>query len=648
MIKIYDETLMQKLILKILLPVLFILATARPYFAETLIDSVITAKGDEQGLETDYKFELKRDREAVSKAEHGWWKSSMKTRNERLDWFKEDKFGCFIHWGVYSVPGGVWEGNEIHGYAEHLMRIEKIPLNVYKEKLVKTFNPVDFNADEWMKRVKETGMKYFIITAKHHDGFAMFYSNAYPYDIRLTKFHKDPMKELRKAAKKYGIKFGFYYSHAFDWEDPNAPGNDWDYDNPGGDKLLYGRDWWLKDTDFIAKADKYVTEKAIPQIEELIKNYKPDILWFDTPQKLPLFENIRILKAIRKIAPDIVVNGRLARFDDFNFGDYIDTGDRAAYFHPVKGPWESIPTTNNSYGYNKVDTYHKPAGYFIRLLASAAARGGNILLNVGPMGNGKWDPADIQIFKGIGRWMKINGESIYGTSASPLPIQYWGEVTSKPGCLYLHVFNWPDDGKLIVGGLNARIKKIFLLSDESMKPMNYRMINSEDLSIDIPATAPDTVNTVICVKFSGNIKNDSFRLLAPGPYVNKLMVFDGVLHGKGLSYGDGKPDREYITGWKNNRQWISWKCRLNEPAEFKISLGYITAAKNDSGTVFIKIDSKEFSVKYGPVSQSRGSILAEAGDVKLSAGEHIIQIVAGKFNGSELLRPLYVKLVPVR
>jgi len=234
--------------------------------------------GDEQGLEIPDNIKLQQDKDAIREAYKGWWTESMKTHDQRLAWFKDAKFGCFIHWGVSSPAGNEWKGTGGLGYSEHLMRARKIPLAEYKEKLVATFNPLEFNAEEWMKSAKQAGMKYFIITAKHHDGFAMYPSEAYPYDIRLTPFKRDPMRELREAASKYGIKFGFYYSHAFDWEHPDAPGNDWDYENPGGDKLLHGANWWENYPQFLTNAEKYVNEKSIPQIKELIRNYHPDIL----------------------------------------------------------------------------------------------------------------------------------------------------------------------------------------------------------------------------------------------------------------------------------------------------------------------------------------------------------------------------------
>jgi hypothetical protein len=498
-----------------------------------------------------------------------------------------------------------------------------------------------------MRNVKAAGMKYFIITSKHHDGFAMFYSDAYPYDMRLTQFKRDPMIELKKAAEKYGIKFGFYYSHAFDWEHPDAPGNDWDYDNPGGDKLLHGgKDWWLSYPEFLKRADNYVEKKSIPQIKELITKYKPDILWFDTPAKLPLYENIRILKAIREIDRNVVVNGRLARFGNYNLGDYKNTGDRAANFFPVDGIWESIPTTNESYGYSRHDKSHKPPAHFVRLLASAASRGGNILMNVGPMGNGKWDDTDLNIFNTVGNWLKINGESIYGSERSPLPIQSWGEVTKKENTLYLHIFDWPTDGNLIVGGLSSAIKNIYQLTDLSKKNLNYSRINKNDIKIDLPTMAPDSMNSVVVVNYDGTINDAPARLLSSKNLSNKLLVFDGELHGDGFGYGDGKPNREYVTGWKNKNQWISWKFRLNEPSEFAVSFNYNTANDNDQGTAFIEIDGQKFPLEYKPIKENKGSITLEAGKVKVSAGEHTIKLTAGDYTGEELMRPLFITMRP--
>lgn len=602
--------------------------------------------GDEQGMEIPETLQLQQDKEALEKASGGWWKDSRKNIDQRMSWYNEAKFGCFIHWGVYSVPAGIWKGKMYKGYSEHLMRQAQIPLNEYKEELVKSFNPTGFDAETWMKHAYEAGMKYFIITAKHHDGFAMYFSEVYPYDMSLTQYAKDPMHELREAARKYNIKFGFYYSHAFDWEHPDAPGNDWEYpSHPGGDKLIGGRDWWLERPDFIPHATKYVTEKAIPQIKELIQKYDPDILWFDTPHKLPLFENVRILEAIRESDPEnkIVVNGRLARFADINLGDYKNTSDRAAYFYPEKGYWESIPTTNNSYGYSVVDTIRKPVSHFVRLLASATSKGGNILMNVGPMGNGIWDNHDVEIFKGVGNWLKIQGEAIYGNEKTDIPVPQWGVTTKKNDIIYAHVYDWPADGKLIIGGLTSDIANAWLVADKQKTPLSFASINGKDLEINLPLIAPDTINTVIALQVKTGKPAYPTRLLN-SQKDNTLLTFDAKLAGNGLGYGDGKTYRNYISNWTNADQYMEWNLRINEPATYDIYIDYNTSGKDDSGNVIIEIAGETFEVTYTPFTENKGQNRLYAGIITLNKGEFECRLKGKDFKGGQFMRPIAVQL----
>ena len=601
--------------------------------------------GDEQGLEVPGNTQLPQDKEAIIKAGKGWWKESRKNYDARMAWYYEAKFGCFIHWGVYSVPAGIWKGKKLGGYTEHLMRKGRIPLEQYKKELVAPFNPTEFNAEEWMRHASEAGMNYFIITAKHHDGFAMYPSDAYPYDMRLTKYGKDPMEALRKAARKYGIKFGFYYSHAFDWEHPDAPGNDWDYDNPGGDKLLGGANWWTGERkSFLPNAEKYVEEKSIPQIQELIKKYDPDILWFDTPSKLPLYLNIRILEAIREADPQnkIVVNGRLVRFVSHNMGDYRNTGDRAAFFFPTKGVWESIPTTNESYGYSVVDTVRKSVPFFVQLLASAASKGGNILMNVGPMGNGKWDARDVEVFQGIGKWLKVNGESIYGTQRTNLPVQPWGVTTLKGDTLYAHVYRWPSDGKLVIGGLRSEIKKGWCLANKKTS-VKFNRLNADDYELALPAKAPDSMDAVIALILDKQQAPNPIRLL-DARQSNILYTFDAQLQGRGLGFGDGKPNRNYVKNWKNENQSMKWKLRLNEPAEYTVYLDYNTAGKNDTGTVIIEIAGQKFEVNYPAFYERNGSSSVLVGKVKLDKGALECNLKGKQHTGNQYMNPIAVRL----
>jgi alpha-L-fucosidase len=580
----------------------------------------------------------KRDQQAINEARKGWWTESMKTHDTRIEWWKEAQFGMFVHWGVYSTPGGEWKGKEVSGYSEHLMRKEKIPVAEYREDVVKPFNPIDFNADEWIRIARDAGMKYFIVTAKHHDGFAIFDSDVTDFNIvDATKYGKDPMPSLAAACKKYGIKFGFYYSHAFDWEDPNGPGNDWDYNNPGGDLNLFGgRDWYDLHPELLPKAVKYVDEKAIPQIRELLIKYHPDILWFDTPHKLPLSENIRILKAIRETDPNVVVNGRLARSGDGNFGDYQNTADRPAEFFPVTGDWEAIPTTNESYGYSKYDNSHKPAAFFIRLLANSASRGGNLLMNIGPMGNGKIDTRDLTILDGIGRWMKTNSESIYGTEKSPLPLQSWGVCTQKGDRLFLHVFDWPKDGKLTVGGLKTLPEKAWLLADDTKKELQVKRLITPDVQISLPKTTDEKSNTVIVLEMKNQLESDSIRLLS-GTDLNRLLAFDAQLSGGGFRYGDGKTDRYYVDGWTKTSQLVSWPFRLNEAMTANLSIRY-QIDQNSGGNVTISVAGQNFPLRIKPSAGKPEIRTIVIGKCTIPPGVHELTIQPVTISGENLMQ----------
>lgn len=586
-------------------------------------------------------------------------------RDAHMAWWREARFGMFVHWGVYSGLNGTWQGQNYSGYAEHIQRKAKIPIPVYLKEVAGAFNPTEFNAEEWIRRAKATGMGYFIITAKHHDGFAMYDSKVSDHTIvKATPFHRDPMPELRAACKKYGIKFGFYYSHAFDWGEENAPGNDWDFQNPGGDKLLHGANWWESFPEFLPKAHKYVDEKSIPQILELIRNYDPDIFWFDTPQKLPPEENLRILAAVRKAKPSLVVNGRLVS----GLGDYESTADKPEEFPPVDGDWEGIPTTNESYGYNQNDHSHKSPTHFIRLLAKASARGGNILMNIGPMGTGKMDSKDVAILQGIGQWWQVNGESIRGTTRTPLPVPAWGETTLRQGSgqaaksytLYLHVFQWPQDGKLVVGGLKTAVVKARLLANAS-RPLKLSQ-NGMDLTIDVPAVAPDAADSVIAIECAGEPLADAARLLAVNVGTNTLRSLDAKLVGT-LQFGSGNKGNASVQNWTRTDEAVIWPVRITEKATFAATLIYDAPAEEnrkrsahgDAGKEPVRrrtVTGGIYTVTLGPQSFTKsvknGSFVREPlGRVTLQPGNYEFSLSASEITGDELFRPRQIELVPV-
>lgn len=588
--------------------------------------------------------------------------TSKEDLNKRMQWFEDARFGMFIHWGVYSPLACTWDGKRYNGYGEHIQRMARIPVEVYKKEVAGKFNPEKFDAEEWIRIAKETGMKYFIITSKHHDGFAMYDSKVSDYNIvKATPFGRDPMKELRDACRKAGIKFGFYYSHAFDWGEKIGVGNDWDYDNPGGDKLLGGRDWWETRKEFIPIARKYVDEKAIPQIKELIANYDPDIMWYDTPHKLPQEECIRIVKATRDAKPDIIVNGRaIAGFDCY---DYYNTNDCPYEFSNYGDIyWEGIPTTNNSYAYNENDNDYKPASFFIRLTVKAAARGGNILMNIGPMGNGQFSAPDREILKGIANWWKVNGDaSICGTQATPLAVQSWGESTRKGNNLYLHVFDWPKDGKLCVGGLLTDVKRAYLLSNPQ-KSLKFAR-NGKDVWVDVPTACPDVVNTVVVLECASDLKVDSRRRISTTQAADCLRTFDAKLVGD-ARYGGEEVEAHCVQNLKKKGDGVVWPVRLDKPTTYEVSIAYVAPApkykdemvEGDAGKELRKASSGAggvYSISLGGKrlvkKVSTGDDVEEVvGTVTLPAGEFDIRIQTESVSAVELFRPRYITLKPVK
>jgi alpha-L-fucosidase len=422
-------------------------------------------------------------------SEQTWQRDFGSTHDQRMKWWREARFGMFIHWGVYSVPAGVWKGEESKHIGEWLMLDYKIPVAEYAA-LTPKFNPVKFDADQWVRTAKDAGMKYMVITAKHHDGFAMFHSSSSPYNIEdATPFKRDPLKELADACHRQGMKLGFYYSQAQDWHHPGgaaAKGGHWDPAQEGS-------------------MDEYIDKVAVPQIKELLSNYGPvAVLWFDTPVNMTPKQVERILPLL-KLQPDLVVNNRLDK--NKLTGDFSTPEQKIPDTGIPGKDWETCMTMNTTWGYKSFDHNWKPTERLIRNLIDIASKGGNYLLNVGPTSEGEFPKESVQRLKEIGQWMNVNGQAIYGTTASPLAGLTWGRCTkcetTGGTTLYLHVFNWPADGKLVVPGLSAAVESARLLADG--KKLEAKS-GAEGVTVMLPASAPDAISSTVVLNVKGKVE----------------------------------------------------------------------------------------------------------------------------------------------
>ena len=328
--------------------------------------------------------------------------SGLKLSSQPAFWFTDGKFGLFLHWGLYSQTAGDWNGHPTKG-GEHFMLYERIPVKTYA-KIADQFNPTGFDADRWAQMARDAGMKYLVITAKHHDGFAMYNSAVSDYNIvKRTPWAKDPMKELAAACKKYGLKLCFYYSLGRDWADPDVPTN-WPT------KAGRSNTWDYPDED-AKDLNKYVENKVKPQLRELLTQYGPiGIIWFDTPELITKKQSEDIKDLIHSIQPDCIINSRIGN----GLGDYAVV--EQSLVSTARQNWEACITMSENWGYNRHDTKWKSPELLVRNLIEVVSKGGNLLLNVGPKGDGTWPVESQENLRAIGSWMKTNGEAIYGTT----------------------------------------------------------------------------------------------------------------------------------------------------------------------------------------------------------------------------------------
>ena len=427
-------------------------------------------------------------------------------REKRLEWFREAKYGMFIHWGLYAIPAGEWKGQRCLGLGEWLMNRCKVPVTEY-EQLTKQFNPTKFNPDDWVQLAQDAGMKYMVITSKHHDGFALFKSSVSPYNVvDATPYKKDLLKQLADACARRGMRLGFYYSQSQDWHEKDGAGNTWDF---GPDMAPDGK------TE-LKKYDDYLRGKAEPQVKELLTSYGPvALIWFDTPRNMAGERGQRFTDIVRKIQPNTLIDGRLG-----TEGDYRSTGDNVIPPEASTEAWETPATINDTWGFRKDDTNWKSPGQVAFKLVDIVSKGGNYLLNVGPTAEGIIPQASADVLRTVGRWLKANGDAVYDAGTSPFGAEF-GEytskdakdvrgqklflannewrVTTKPGKLYFTFFVEPRT-PFEIPTMKNKLLRAYRLADKAPIPLKTE---NGRTTFEMSRPMLDPMATVVVVEYEG-------------------------------------------------------------------------------------------------------------------------------------------------
>jgi alpha-L-fucosidase len=475
-----------------------------------------------------------------------------------MAWWREAKFGMFIHWGLYALPAGEWKGKQIPGLGEWIMARAKIPREEYAQ-LAADFNPGKFDAKEWVEAANKAGMKYIVITAKHCEGFAMYHSRVNPYNIvDATPFKRDPMKELAEECAQVGLKLCFYYAQTKDWNESDADGNNWEFSVAGSEEFV-----------------NYLERKVKPQVRELLTQYGPiGLIWFDTPGRMTAEQSKQLVDLVHELQPECIVNGRVGN----EMGDYICLRDNETPAHPLRADWETCATLNHTWGFKKKDRLWKSPDTLIRLLCDIVGKGGTYLLNVGPTAEGVIPEASVNILAEVGKWLQVNEEAIRGTQANPYDSEFdWGTITWRPGKVYVHLFGVGPGGSgksvFELYGLKNVVKRTYFL-EGPREELNVEQsfdsaTETHSLQVDLVDRVPASSVAVLVLEVDGDVKVDN----SIGQRADRDIVLEAHqadIHKTGAESQIGLERAGNVSQWTHPGDSLNWRFKVVHPGTYRI------------------------------------------------------------------------------
>ena len=552
--------------------------------------------------------------------------------NERAQWFIEARFGMFIHWGVYSGAEGIWKGEKLrydNDYAEWIYYRNRIARDEYT-KLLKRFDWERIDPEEWVLLAKKAGMKYVTLTAKHHDGFALWNSEVSDYDVaEFTDPKRDIVKELAEACKKHGLKLGLYYSHWVDWEHPGG----WDHT-----REIYG----ISEEDF----DLYWQQKVIPQMRELLTSYgEIGLIWFDMwihhSRTCVTKEQLLQLKGlIRELQPRCLVNSRLGlSIEEDNDIDFKTLGDNQLGRKKEEFPWQSPATIAHSWGFHAQEEQWKSTTTLLHALIGNASLNGNLMLNIGPRANGELPYEIRQRLNEMGNWLRINGESIYGSQAFDLDKEQhdWGRITCRTTeegktRLYLHLYNWPLTKRFPITGILEKPGRAYLLADPQQKELPFTHVEART-EVELPDEQSDPFVSVVVLEY------DTYPaimdgLLAQSVYGGYSLTPSKAFRSEGNTNVFPASQRGSVPAHIEVKQLSTyqWRIYLEKAAVLNADLSYSFQGENGKGSLRLKSESATLAAKF----QSTGLTVGEP-----NSGWHIDSFNAHRLGQLVFTEPGY-------